>query len=167
MPYRLALTGDIFSRCIECSILSLLAVCQGLEVFASVITENDWEKLTGPHALAFASTIATLVLWATGVVVVRRLRLDSLAREARDRKDALEREIRDRSDRAKWFRDLMESNREFSNKLESICNANHEVILTSSRTDMKVAEAIHSLETQVQHLTNITPLQQFHENNRA
>lgn len=146
MPHRIHYISTLCSHIIEGAILAGLAIIQGAGWIASLLTESDWERMTGAHGVAFVSTIAAIVLWGTFIATMRRVRLD-----------ALEREVRERKDRKERFDELRESNEHVVNRLIKITEDSHSVILASSRTDMKVAESIHALETQIQHLTNITP----------
>jgi hypothetical protein len=149
--------GDWLSHVTEGFFLVGMAGYSGLVFIAQLISEQDWDRITGPSGVAFVSSLATLVLWGTGVMVVRRLRLDAIARDERKRADDIAMEERLRLDRKAHFDDLKESNKMVVERLIEITTANHEVMLASARTDMKVAEAMHSLETQIQYLTNIIP----------
>jgi hypothetical protein len=139
------------------AVLLALSLWSGIATLEGVVTEADWSKVFGPNGVAFVSSLATLTLWATGVIVVRQIRIDNIERENNRRKDSALLEDRLRADRKAHFDDLKESNKLIVERLISITQAGHEVALANSRTDMKVAESIHSLETQIQHLVSITP----------
>lgn len=162
MIHKLPHVEDLLAGLTQVTILLGLSLWSGMETVLGIISDQDWNRMMGPSGVAFVSSIATLVLWGTGVVVVRRLRLDALERDERKRADDAAMEERLRLDRKAHFDDLKESNRMVVEKLIAITESNHEVMLAGARTDMKVAEAMHSLETQIQHLTNIIP--RHHEN---
>jgi len=149
--------ADLLDHWIQGVVLLGLTVWSGAATLLGVVSEADWSKVFGPNGVAFVSSIATLTLWATGVLVVRQLRLDSLAKEKREAAERMEMEERLRLDRKSHFDDLKESNKMVVERLIEITTANHQVMLASSKTDMRVAESIRSLETQIQHLANSLP----------
>lgn len=65
MPYRthLATTAGTI---IEGIFLGFLAIGNGLKYLASMIQDDDWQKMTGPYAFLFGLIIAVVVLWNSG-----------------------------------------------------------------------------------------------------
>lgn len=152
MPHRLQLVTNLFAHTIECAILSLLALTQGVLAVAEAITAEDWQRVTGPHGVAFVACVSTLVLWATFITLIRRVRLDALAKEKRDREDSHAREERERADRADHFERLHDSNKENVNRLIDLTEKHQRLTVEAAKVDMRVAAAIHSLETAIQNL---------------
>jgi len=65
MPYRahLATTAGTI---IEGIFLGILAIGNGIKYMASMFSDADWQKMTGPYAFLFGLIIAVIVLWNSG-----------------------------------------------------------------------------------------------------
>jgi hypothetical protein len=46
----------------------ILAVYNGVGYAFGIITEADWDRITGPHGVAFISVIAVIILWTNGLL---------------------------------------------------------------------------------------------------
>ncbi len=90
MPLRYIAQSQTFQNIVEGSILSMLSV------FA-IISETDWQRVTGPHGVAFVAIAAVIVLWGSGIRDKNRLRKETEARENREE----ERRIREEANREK------------------------------------------------------------------
>jgi len=148
MPYRL-LPHAAIHHLFEGAILGILAGYQMGLALLDAITAQDWERLTGPHGVAFAACLSVIVLWGTMVTMVQRFRKDSAAKEARDRADALAREERERTDRREHFEELRNSNKENVIQLMRLTEKHQELAVEAAKVDMKVAHSIVSLETAI------------------
>ena len=62
MPYRHFLHSAA-GTLIEGIILAAIAAVNGCKLIATVVSESDWQKITGPHAFLFGLIIAVIVLW--------------------------------------------------------------------------------------------------------
>lgn len=153
MPHRLLTLQAALSHLIEGAILAVLAGSQAGLALVDAITAQDWERLTGPHGVAFVACMATLVLWGTVVALVHRFRKDSMAKEARDRADSLAREERERADRAAHFEELRSSNKENVDRLLDLTEKHQRLTVEAAKVDMKVAHSISTLETAISNLS--------------
>ena len=54
---------DILQGCLW----GILAIYNGAAAMLAVISEADWERITGPHGVAFIAVVAVVVLWANGI----------------------------------------------------------------------------------------------------
>lgn len=57
---------------IEGFTLLTLATWSGSNALATVVSEDDWTKITGPHGVAFIAVAAVIVLWTSRVLSERR-----------------------------------------------------------------------------------------------
>jgi len=57
---------------IEGGILSILFVFQSRSLLATLLSDKDWERLSGTAGLSFASTIAVMVLWVAFLAFIHR-----------------------------------------------------------------------------------------------
>ena len=149
MPHRLLTLQAALSHLIEGAILAVLAGSQAGLALVDAITAQDWERLTGPHGVAFVACMATLVLWGTVVALVHRFRKDSMSKEARDRADSLAREERERADRAAHFEELRSSNKENVERLLDLTEKHQRLTVEAAKVDMKVAHSITQLESAI------------------
>jgi hypothetical protein len=54
---------DILQGCLW----GILAIYNGASALIAVISEADWNRITGPHGVAFIAVVAVVVLWANGI----------------------------------------------------------------------------------------------------
>ena len=153
MPHRIQFVTNCLAHTIEGSILAFLALMQGLLAVADAISTEDWSRITGPNGVAFVACTSTLVLWATFITLIRRVRLDAIAKETRDREDARAREERERTDRSNHFTLLHDSNKENVERLIDLTEKHQRLTVEAAKIDMRVSHAIHSLETAIQKLS--------------
>ena len=79
MLYRLtSLFYGTVSTAFDIIALTSLAIWQGVTTFAAFISNEDWEKITGPHGLVFILICGLIVVWTKSVK-------DDAARERRHR----------------------------------------------------------------------------------
>ena len=71
MIHRIPFVLDIF-------LLSSLALWQGMTTFATIISKEDWDRITGPHGLVFVLICGIIVIWIKSVK-------DDASRERRHR----------------------------------------------------------------------------------
>ena len=154
MPHRLLTLQAALSHLIEGAILAVLTGSQFGLALVDAITTQDWERLTGPHGVAFVACMATLVLWATLVAIVHRFRKDSAAKEARDRADALAREERERADRKEHFDELRNANKENVERLLDLTEKHQRLTVEAAKVDMRVAHSISQLETAISSMSD-------------
>ena len=67
MPYRIPFLTAAVSFVTEAALLSYLAIQNGLNLAASLISDEDWQRISGPHGVAFISVVAVIVLWVNGL----------------------------------------------------------------------------------------------------
>lgn len=81
MPYRTA-AANVVITILEGILFGSLALYHGV---ISIFSDADWEKVTGPHGVAFISLLAVVVLWNQGRIRERnenrRRREEMVARE--------------------------------------------------------------------------------------
>jgi len=97
MPPRLT---DIAIHAAEGIALGLLALYNGTRYVAGLISDEDWQKITGPHGVAFLAVTACIVLWLNGLrrekIEEKRRSREEAAREARHAENiAVQREAKD------------------------------------------------------------------------
>ena len=63
MPHRLFDLPPVFAHMIEAILLGLALGVNGASYVAELITEGDWQKMTGPHGGMFLLAIAVIALW--------------------------------------------------------------------------------------------------------
>jgi hypothetical protein len=61
------LTSQHTQDVIQGILWGVLALYNGAAAFVAVISEADWNRITGPHGVAFLSIIAVVVLWGNGI----------------------------------------------------------------------------------------------------
>ena len=149
MPHRIHFVTTCFSHMVEGSVLAFLTGTQGMFALLDALSAEDWGRITGPHGVAFVACFSTLVLWGTFVTLIRRVRLDALAKETRDRADAHAREERERVDRAEHFKTLHDSNKENVERLIELTEKHQKLTVEAAKVDMRVAHSISQLETAI------------------
>ena len=154
MPHRLLPIHAALSHLLEGAILAVLTGSQMGLAMLDAITSQDWERLTGPHGVAFVACLSTMVLWGTMVAMVHRFRKDSTAKEARDRADALAREEREREDRKAHFEELRTSNKENVERLLHLTEQHQKLTVEAATIDMRVSHSISKLETAISNLSD-------------
>ena len=63
MPHRLLELPPVFLHSIEAIILGLALGWNTMSYYAQIISERDWQRMTGPHGVAFIAVVAAVVLW--------------------------------------------------------------------------------------------------------
>jgi len=114
---------------VEGTILSGLAVWKGTLAF---ISDDHWNKLTGPHGLVFALVIGIIIIWSKSV-------RDDAARERRHKETIKAQE--------KHFQDLLDLNSKTANDLKVLTVA-------STKAQMSATNAIISMDHNIIRLTN-------------
>lgn len=149
MPNRFIPLPDILSHLVEGFLLAILTGSQFGLAMLDAISTQDWERLTGPHGVAFVACLSTMVLWGTLVAFVHRFRKDAAAKEARDRADALAREERERADRSDHFNELRTANKENVERLLDLTEKHQRLTVEAAKVDMRVAHSISNLESAI------------------
>jgi hypothetical protein len=130
MPHRIPLVTNTVSFFIELITLGLLTIWQGVETVGSIISEQDWNRITGPHGVAFIACAACMILWGSSV--------------ARDRKEDRRRRAEDEARERRHAETIkLQSDNAESLKALTVENA---------KTNMRVANAIHSLDQSIKTL---------------
>ena len=127
MPYRAQSILTSLNPIWEGITLIGLATLQGGKITASMFTDADWARFTGPNAFLFGCLIAIVILWNSGrssaaTAIKRQSELDAKA-EARDaaaeaREARMHQETLERQD--KNFADLMKLNNKNSADLTKL-----------------------------------------------
>lgn len=130
MPYRLS---NVFSSpvaaVIDFSMLAVLAVWQGI---ATLISPDDWSKITGPHGLVFVLIIGLTVVWTKSV-------RDDSARERRHRESIKTQE--------EHFNSLLVLNAKTADDLKILTVA-------STKAQLNATSAIIAMDQNILRLTN-------------
>jgi uncharacterized membrane protein YcjF (UPF0283 family) len=63
MPHRLIDLPPVLMHTLEAVILGLALGWNGAAYLIALISESDWQRLTGPHGVAFIAVVAVVVLW--------------------------------------------------------------------------------------------------------
>lgn len=122
--------------------LGMLAAYNGT---MAVISDSDWEKLTGPHALVFGVVIAVGILWFTLIKVVGAYHKRMVARE----KTEAERQARDDEARERRHKEAMEMQSSFHEKMLKVST---ESILSIERSTAAIKGMKRALDYQTQEL---------------
>jgi hypothetical protein len=122
----------------EGAVLSAFAAYQGSRAYMAEISDKDWDRMTGPHALAFAAVTAVLVLWATLVGYIYRS-----AKEQKKQK------ILDDAATDKRHQDQLEQQREAFEALTDIHTKTVEGLIKSNHAIEKLAKNIEYLTVAV------------------
>jgi hypothetical protein len=131
MQYRLS---NIFSSplaaIIDVTVLGALALWQGL---STLISADDWSKITGPHGLVFVLIIGLIVVWTKSV-------RDDAARERRHRESIKTQE--------EHFTSLLTLNAKTADDLKVLTVA-------STKAQINSTNAIISMDRNIIRLTNV------------
>jgi flagellar biosynthesis component FlhA len=136
MPLRYITQSQTFQYLTEGTSLFFLSV------FAFV-TETDWQRITGPHGVAFVAIAAVIVLWGSGIRDKALLRKETEEREIREEK----RREKEESAREARHAESIKLQRENAEKLigitvENIKAAGH------------VTQAINSMDRTIQQFSH-------------
>jgi hypothetical protein len=130
MPYRLSsILFHPLAVVADVVMLGFLAVWQGM---ATLISNDDWSRITGPHGLVFVLIIGLIVVWTKSV-------RDDAARERRHRET-----IKTQQDH---FNALLELNEKTADDLKVLTVA-------STKAQMSATNAIISMDHNIIRLTN-------------
>lgn len=130
MPHRLVpYITTPFVAAIDIFTLGFLAIWQGL---ATLISSDDWNKITGPHGLVFVLIIGLIVVWTKSV-------RDDAARERRHKETI--------QSQQQHFNSLIEMNEKTANDLKILTVA-------STKAQMSATNAIISMDHNIIRLTN-------------
>lgn len=134
MPLRMFyhIVGSVppsFSSLIEGIILTSLAIWKGTLAF---ISEDHWDKLTGPHGLVFALVVGIIIMWSKSV-------RDDAARERRHKET-----LKSQEDH---FKQLIDLNAKASSDLKILTVA-------STKAQMSATNAIISMDHNIIRLTS-------------
>jgi hypothetical protein len=137
MPHPLILAPSWLYHTAEASVLAMAGTS------LAIISEQDWNRMTGPHGVAFIAVAAVIVLWANG------LRKERLEQKRRD-EEALRHEARRQED---------EANREKRHKeAMSMQSANADRIMDITVESIKAqghsAQAIASIDSTIKRLSD-------------
>ena len=128
MPYRIISSihaHDILQGCLW----MFLAMYNGTMYFIGLISDADWNRMTGPHGVAFIAVAAVIVLWANGL-----------------RKEKAESVRRDREEAAREAR-----NKELIAALEQSTRSNHQLTVDAIVQQGRTAEAIGRMDRTIKH----------------
>jgi hypothetical protein len=114
---------------VEGTMLSILAIWKGT---ATIISDDAWEKLTGPHGLVFALIIGIIIIWSKSV-------RDDAARERRHKETI--------KTQQEHFQKLIDLNEKTANDLKILTVA-------STKAQMSATNAIISMDHNIIRLTN-------------
>lgn len=121
MPHRLVPFVTTVSTIVEGAILGIITLVNGILFVAEVdatdsrsgINEEDWNRLTGPHAAVFILALGLLVVWGTLTYTNRERRRDDQARNTRDER----RREQELAQRDQHHKEVMEMQRDNSLKI--------------------------------------------------
>ena len=145
MPPRIHIVSSALYHAIEGGVLGLLALTNGVQYLVGVISESDWQRITGPHAFLFGLIIAVLVLWNSG-----RVR-EANEKKRQERQEILENERREKEEKARDDRhaELVKTQRENAESLKALT-------VESIKAVAKSTHAIETLDRNIQRLTIAT-----------
>ena len=87
MPHRIHFLSTAMGQTYEGLILAALALANGVSYALAVISDADWDRITGPHGFLFGAVVAIGILWNAGRVREKnesaRRDKEEAAREAR------------------------------------------------------------------------------------
>jgi predicted nucleic acid-binding Zn-ribbon protein len=105
---------------------------------ASVLSDEDWGKLTGPHGVAFAAVVAVIVLWT-----------NKLMSEREAKKEALRRELKEDNIRAEQEAARDVRHKEALATSEAHAETMREFLVKSLEVNIETKQAIADLTTQL------------------
>lgn len=124
-------TSHHFQEVCQGALLTFLALYNGAAAVVGVITETDWNRMTGPHGVAFIAVIAVIGLWVDRKVEKRG-----------------EQKRRDKEDEAKEKR-----NQDLIDALKQLTESNHGLTERAITTIAESKAAIITLDRNIQRLT--------------
>lgn len=132
MPHRVHFLSTAIGQTYEGLLLAALAIANGLSYTMAVISDSDWDRITGPHGFLFGAVIAIGILWNAGRV-----------REKNETKR------RDKEEEAREVRhaQLVATNRENAESLKALT-------VEAIKAQGKATHAIETMDRNIQHLTN-------------
>ena len=122
-------------------VLASLAVYSGVNAIASIISSEDWDKITGPHGLVFVLICALIVVWTKSVK-------DDNARERRHREVIAVQE--------EHFKALLKLNEKTSSDLRILTVAATKAQLTSANAVVSMEKTITKLSEDISESCQIT-----------
>lgn len=125
------LTSQHAQEIIQGFLWGFLALYNGSMYILGVISETDWNRITGPHGVAFIAIVAVAVLWANGLAT----------RKAEDKRRTSEAEAASNS-RAELLKALKDS-----------IDSNHDLTKQCIRAIEKQTAATAALDKTIQHHT--------------
>lgn len=137
MPHRIHFLSSSISGLIEGLLLVTIALANGAQYVAAVITEADWLKITGPHGFLFGAIIAILVLWNAGRV-----------RE----KNETKRRDREEESREKRHAELVATNKENAESLKALTVEGIRAQAKATAAQEKATEAVKDMDQSIQAL---------------
>lgn len=72
-----------FVTLLEGALFGFLTLYNGTQTLCSIISSEDWSRITGPHGVAFIACAAVVVLWLNGL---RREQREDKRREGEETK---------------------------------------------------------------------------------
>lgn len=130
MPYKLSsFFLHPLAAIIDVTTLGFLAAWQGM---ATLISNDDWSKITGPHGLVFVLIIGLIVVWTKSV-------RDDAARERRHRETI--------KTQQEHFNALLELNEKTADDLKILTVA-------ATKAQMSATNAIISMDHNIIRLAN-------------
>ena len=149
MPHRIQEASSMLYHFIEGGILAFLLVLQSRSTLSTLLSDKDWERLSGTAGLSFASTIAVIVLWAAFLAFIHRTysrddkrRKEDISREDARREEELELRKEELKSKDEHYKEIMILQRQ---NTEEILRLNSEVIKAhqiSVATNAEVAKAL-------------------------
>lgn len=139
MPQRLLDLPPMFIHTIEAVLLGALLGWNGFWYHASLISDADWNKLTGPHGVAFLAVCAVIVLWANKVLTDRH-RAKDLA--IQDQKEDIRREIEERN-KEKRHAESLAASRDYADSIKALAVESMKV---SMRVDQTLSKLVDQLK---------------------
>jgi uncharacterized membrane protein YcjF (UPF0283 family) len=83
MPHRIInLIDNTAMQILEGIVLACIAMVSGAEYVAALFSNSDWERITGPHGVAFLAVTACIVLWVTSLRREKEIAKNEAKRDA-------------------------------------------------------------------------------------
>lgn len=138
MPLRLLVIPQFLCNAVEAVILGAALGWNTFWLHASLISDDDWAKITGPHGVAFIAVVAVIVLWINKIGA-DKTRASELAEH--DRKEDVRREQEEIA-KEKRHQENLKSTKAYAEEMQKLA-------VESMKVTMKVEHTLSKLVSQL------------------
>jgi hypothetical protein len=138
MPHRLLELPPVFLHTVEGVILGLALGWNAMSYYAQILSERDWQRMTGPHGVAFIAVVAAVVLWLNKISS-DKARSKELAEQ--DAKEDLRR-VAEELNKEKRHAETLAASREYADSMKALAVESMKVAM---KVDFTLVNLTHQL----------------------